>query len=70
MLTCVADDQYVRFTYENLRGYEDALGRAMSLRISPAEARKKFFEDSDFAKLYGFPNAEFLKNDRSSTNRD
>ena len=60
----------MRFNCHNLRNYEEALGRATSKRIPPAEAEKKLCEDAKFAREYGFQSAAFLKNDRLSTEPD
>ncbi|KAF3033986.1 hypothetical protein E8E12_005229 [Didymella heteroderae] len=61
-------DEYVRFNCHNVRGFYDALGRAMSARVPPAEARKHLCEDRDFATQYGFNSPGFLKNEPLSGN--
>lgn len=63
MLTGVSGDEYVRFNCHNVRGFDDALGRAMSKRILPAEAQKRLCEDRSFALEYGFQSPAFLKNE-------
>lgn len=67
VLTYITGDQHVRYSCHNLNGYDDALGRAISTGIPPAEAQKRLCNDADFSKKYGFRSAAFLKNDLLSS---